>query len=53
MKYLALMIGVCYFITCPAVVIENKNGVVKVDKWGKKKIECCKFKTKDRPKVKR
>lgn len=27
----------CFFANCSAIVIENNNGIIKVDKWGDKK----------------
>ncbi len=43
-KYLSLALSICYISTCMAVVIENNNGIVKVDKWGTKKAQGCKIK---------
>jgi len=34
MRSLLILMCGCLFATCDAVVVENKNGIVKVDKWG-------------------
>lgn len=41
MRLILALMSVCFFATCSAVVIENKNGIIKVDKWGSK-IKTCK-----------
>ena len=37
MRSLLIIMCGCLFATCEAVVVENKNGIVKVDKWGSSK----------------
>lgn len=37
MRSSLILICACFFANCNAVVIEQKNGIVKVDKWGSNK----------------
>lgn len=37
MRSLLVIVCACFFATCSAVVVENKNGIVKVDRWGESK----------------
>ncbi len=37
MRLLLIVMCACFFANCSAIVIENNNGIIKVDKWGDKK----------------
>lgn len=37
MRYLLIVMCACFFANCSAFVVENNNGIIKVDRWGDKK----------------
>lgn len=37
MRSFLVIMCACFFANCSAVVVEHKNGIVKVDKWGSSK----------------
>lgn len=47
MKKLFVLLAFSFFFDCQAIVIENKNGIVKVDKWGSSKS--CRYKRDRKP----
>lgn len=36
MRYVLILVCMCFFASASAFVVDNKNGIVRVDKFGKK-----------------